>query len=110
MLCGTSMDTRVVVAVRLSRQHLARQSSALVSQAAKIAVLIVDYQPPVLDGLLDGGMHFADGLAPLLRPPVRELVELPAYKAGQLISRFKLRHAFRPQHPYLARTNAAPPS
>lgn len=54
---GASMDTRADVAARLSRQRLARQPSPLVSQAANTAVLIVDYQPPVLDGLLHGKMH-----------------------------------------------------
>jgi hypothetical protein len=106
------MDTRVVVAACLSRQRLVRQPSHLVSQAANTAVLIVDFQPPVLDGLLHGIMHggSADGLPPFLGPPVRELIELPAYKANQLISRFKLRHALRPKDPYLAPPNAAPPS
>src|SRR5262245_3207405 len=76
------------------RQRLAYHPSPAVGPA-DAAIASIAQKPPSLGSVLQSPMHRipADSLPPLHGPPISELVEIPAYIAGQLISRSTLRHA-----------------
>ena len=79
--------------IALSRQRLACHSSSRLSKT--YAAVLIDHKPPMIDSALQGCIHRspAENHPPLHRPPIGELVELPAQVTGCLIGRSTLVHA-----------------